>query len=95
MEQPRRDARYFIDGRQERRLVGFGRFGKTTDFSNELKRSRLNFFGCHGRVKIKEGFDIPAHAFMSSMYQIEVEQAFSLCYFKSWWATASSELRNF
>jgi hypothetical protein len=65
LEQTGRDAGYLIDGSQKQLFVGFGRFRKTADFSNELKGSGSHFFGGYGRIEVEESFDVPTHTLFS------------------------------
>jgi hypothetical protein len=62
MNETTRDLGYFIDSSEERDLICFRRFVKTADFSHELERSILNFFGGYGRIKVEKRLDIPAHS---------------------------------
>ena len=53
----------FVDCQREGGFVGLGRFVETGDFSDELERSGSNVFGSDGRIKVEEGFDVPAHSY--------------------------------
>ncbi len=65
MNETTRDRGYFIDSRQERGLICSRRFVKAADFSHELKRGILNFFGSDGRIKVEKWFDVSAHSVTS------------------------------
>jgi hypothetical protein len=60
-EKTSRDRGYFIDCSQKRGFVGLRRFAKAADLSDELQRSGSNLLGIHGRIEIKESFDVSAH----------------------------------
>jgi hypothetical protein len=62
MNQATRSRSYFVDRGLKRGIICFRRFVKAADFSDELKRSVLNFFGRDGRIKIEEWFDVSAHS---------------------------------
>lgn len=66
MNKTRSDCGDLIDGGRERILIRFGWFVKAADFSDELQRSRANFFRCNRRIKIEKRSDISAHFSMTS-----------------------------
>src|SRR5690348_12507046 len=52
-EQTRRDAADLLNRRQERRLVGLGRFVKPADLPHKLQRRRANLLLGDGRVEVE------------------------------------------
>lgn len=63
LEQAGRGRRDLLDGRSESRFVGFRRFMKAGDLTDELESGGLDLrTGC-GRLEIEEGFDVAAHRF--------------------------------
>src|SRR5580658_2164757 len=62
MQKTRRDCSHLIDCCKEGGFVGFRRFVETGDLPYELQRGGSNLFGVHWRIKVEEGFDVPAHS---------------------------------
>jgi hypothetical protein len=61
MQKPRGRLGNFIHSSLECDFVCLGRLAKAADFPHELQRSIPNLFHRHGRFKVEQNFDIPAH----------------------------------
>jgi hypothetical protein len=62
MNEASRDLRYVLDSSKEEGFICSRRFVKSADFSHELERGILNFFGSDERLKVEKSFDIPTHS---------------------------------
>ena len=60
-QQPRRAGGNFIDGIEERRLIGSRRFVETGDLPHKLQGGRLNLIRRYRRIKVEKCSDVPAH----------------------------------
>ena len=61
------NLRYLIDGAIESLFVRLGGLGEAAQFPNKLKRRSPDFFLRGGRTKVVKGFDISAHARLSTI----------------------------
>jgi len=62
LKKAHRHRRDIFNSRLKHFFVGFGRFVKTADLTDELQRSGAHLIGRNGWIEIKECFDVPAHS---------------------------------
>src|SRR5207302_1967809 len=67
MQQPRRGAGEFVNGRVESCFVGFRRMVEAGDFPHELQGSGAHFFRRDRRIEIEKRFDVAAHGTASGV----------------------------